>query len=65
MFIVPVQVALQSRPPRDEKGRMIATMNQFSWIGVILGALVLGRCMRVLEVTGWPRSSIFAVHRRC
>ena len=49
MFIVPVQVSLQSRPPREEKGRMIATMNQFSWIGIILGAIVYEACIRVLE----------------
>jgi acyl-[acyl-carrier-protein]-phospholipid O-acyltransferase/long-chain-fatty-acid--[acyl-carrier-protein] ligase len=61
MFIVPVQVALQSLPPPDEKGRMIATMNQFSWIGVILGALIYKACMPVLATTGWPRASIFAV----
>jgi MFS family permease len=61
MFIVPVQVALQSRPPRTEKGRMIATMNQFSWIGIILGAILYQLCIAVLDATGWPRSSIFAV----
>jgi acyl-[acyl-carrier-protein]-phospholipid O-acyltransferase/long-chain-fatty-acid--[acyl-carrier-protein] ligase len=61
MFIVPVQVALQSRPPREQKGRMIATMNQFSWIGIILGAIVYQTCIYVLDRTGWPRSSIFAV----
>jgi MFS family permease len=61
MFIVPVQVTLQSVPPADEKGRMIATMNQFSWIGVILGALVYNACLDLLNKTGWPRASIFAV----
>jgi acyl-[acyl-carrier-protein]-phospholipid O-acyltransferase/long-chain-fatty-acid--[acyl-carrier-protein] ligase len=66
MFIVPVQVALQSRPPREEKGRMIATMNQFSWIGIILGAILYQVCILVLDNTGqdqagWPRSAIFAV----
>ena len=61
MFIVPVQVALQSRPPRAEKGRMIATMNQFSWIGIILGAILYQACIALLDATGWPRSSIFAV----
>jgi predicted MFS family arabinose efflux permease len=61
MFIVPVQVTLQSVPPPDEKGRMIATMNQFSWIGVILGALVYNTCLDLLNKTGWPRASIFAV----
>jgi acyl-[acyl-carrier-protein]-phospholipid O-acyltransferase/long-chain-fatty-acid--[acyl-carrier-protein] ligase len=61
MFIVPVQVTLQSRPPREEKGRMIATMNQISWIGVILGALVYELCIMVLQLTGGPRSLIFGV----
>jgi acyl-[acyl-carrier-protein]-phospholipid O-acyltransferase/long-chain-fatty-acid--[acyl-carrier-protein] ligase len=61
MFIVPVQVTLQSVPPPDEKGRMIATMNQFSWVGVILGAIIYNICLEVLHKTGWPRASIFAV----
>jgi len=61
MFIVPVQVTLQSVPPPDEKGRMIATMNQFSWVGVILGALLYNACLEVLNTHGWPRASIFAV----
>jgi acyl-[acyl-carrier-protein]-phospholipid O-acyltransferase/long-chain-fatty-acid--[acyl-carrier-protein] ligase len=61
MFIVPVQVALQSRPPREEKGRMIATMNQCSWIGIILGAVLWEICLVMLRITGWPRSTVFAV----
>ncbi len=61
MFIVPVQVALQSRPPKEEKGRMIATMNQCSWIGIILGAIVYQSCILVLDAVGGPRSAIFAV----
>jgi acyl-[acyl-carrier-protein]-phospholipid O-acyltransferase/long-chain-fatty-acid--[acyl-carrier-protein] ligase len=61
MFIVPVQVSLQTRPPRQEKGRMIATMNQISWVGVILGAVVYGACVRVLDATHWPRNTIFGV----
>src|SRR5262249_40834687 len=61
MLIVPVQVTLQSVPPPEEKGRMIATMNQFSWVGVILGALVYSGCLSILEKTGWPRSSVFGV----
>jgi hypothetical protein len=61
MFIVPVQVTLQSRPPREEKGRMVATMAQFSWVGVILGAVIFGACIRVLDATGWPRNVVFGV----
>jgi acyl-[acyl-carrier-protein]-phospholipid O-acyltransferase/long-chain-fatty-acid--[acyl-carrier-protein] ligase len=61
MFIVPVQVMLQSRPPREDKGRMIATMNQCTWIGVILSALLYKLCIEVLDATGGPRNLIFAV----
>jgi acyl-[acyl-carrier-protein]-phospholipid O-acyltransferase/long-chain-fatty-acid--[acyl-carrier-protein] ligase len=61
MFIVPVQVMLQSRPPREEKGRMIATMNQCSWIGIILGAVLYKICIVGLDALDGPRSAIFAV----
>jgi acyl-[acyl-carrier-protein]-phospholipid O-acyltransferase/long-chain-fatty-acid--[acyl-carrier-protein] ligase len=61
MFVVPVQVIIQSRPPREEKGRMIATMNQCTWIGIIIGAMIYGISIWVLDKTGWPRSTIFAV----
>lgn len=61
MFIVPVQVLLQARPPREEKGRMIATMNQCSWIGIILGAVLYKICLVVLDTFDGPRSAIFAV----
>lgn len=61
MFIVPVQVLLQSRPPKEEKGRLIATMNQCSWVGIILGAVLWEVCLKVLAATDWPRSSVFAI----
>jgi MFS family permease len=61
MFIVPIQVALQSRPPREQKGRMIATMNQCSWIGIILGAILYAVCIWLFDRFGWPRNTMFAV----
>ena len=61
MFIVPIQVALQSRPPREQKGRMIATMNQCSWVGIILGAVLYAACISVFDAYGWPRNTMFAV----
>jgi MFS family permease len=61
MFIVPIQVILQSRPPRDEKGRMIAAMNQCTWVGIILGAVLFKASLLVLEAVDWPRSTIFAI----
>jgi hypothetical protein len=39
---------------------MIATMNQLSWIGVILGALIYKLCLATLPADA-PRSLIFGV----
>ena len=61
MFIVPVQVSLQALPPRGEKGRMIALMNQCNWIGIILGAILFKACTLALDATGQPRNVIFGV----
>jgi acyl-[acyl-carrier-protein]-phospholipid O-acyltransferase/long-chain-fatty-acid--[acyl-carrier-protein] ligase len=61
LFVVPVQVIVQSRPPRDEKGRVVATMNQLTWIGVILGSLIYGASVQILDRTGGPRNTVFAV----
>jgi acyl-[acyl-carrier-protein]-phospholipid O-acyltransferase/long-chain-fatty-acid--[acyl-carrier-protein] ligase len=61
MFIVPIQVMLQSRPAREEKGRMIATMNQFTWIGVILSAVLYFGCIRAIKYFGGPQNLVFAV----
>jgi MFS family permease len=61
IFVVPVQVLLQSRPPRAEKGRMIATMNQFSWIGVILSAVLYFGCVEALQFFRGPQNLVFAV----
>jgi acyl-[acyl-carrier-protein]-phospholipid O-acyltransferase/long-chain-fatty-acid--[acyl-carrier-protein] ligase len=61
IFIVPIQVALQSLPPKQEKGRMIALMNQCSWVGIILGAILYKTCVVILDASGGPRSAIFAV----
>ncbi|QDT14035.1 MFS transporter [Alienimonas californiensis] len=40
LFAVPLQVALQTRPPRDLKGRMIGAMNLFNWVGIVLSSAV-------------------------
>jgi MFS family permease len=61
MFIVPIQVALQSRPPREQKGRMIATMNQCSWVGIILGAILYAACITLFDKLDLPRNTMFAV----
>jgi acyl-[acyl-carrier-protein]-phospholipid O-acyltransferase/long-chain-fatty-acid--[acyl-carrier-protein] ligase len=61
MFVVPVQVLLQSRPPKEQKGRMIGTMNQCQWVGVIAGALLFDASAAVLDAAKGPRCAVFAV----
>ncbi len=58
-FAVPLQVFLQSRPPEDKKGRMIAVMNQANWIGVILSAFLYLAFSKLIEHQDWPRSMMF------
>ncbi|MGI9430131.1 MAG: MFS transporter [Bythopirellula sp.] len=58
-FAVPLQVFLQSRPPGDKKGRMIAVMNQANWIGVLLSAVIYFLLSKLIELQDWPRSAMF------
>jgi len=39
-FIVPVSALLQHRPPDNEKGAVLATVNWFSWVGIGAAAAV-------------------------
>ena len=59
IFIVPIQVSVQALPPPDEKGRMIALMNQVNWIGIITGALLFKGTIVLLEQTNQPRNTAF------
>jgi acyl-[acyl-carrier-protein]-phospholipid O-acyltransferase/long-chain-fatty-acid--[acyl-carrier-protein] ligase len=59
LFAVPLQVFMQSRPPDDKKGRMIAVMNQFNWIGILLAVAVYWSLTKLIEWQDWPRSIVF------
>jgi MFS family permease len=59
MFAVPLQVFMQSRPPKDKKGRMIAVMNQANWIGVFVSAALYMVLAKLIEWQGWPRCTMF------
>lgn len=50
LFIVPLQVVLQSRPPDDIKGRMIGSMNLINWIGILLSAVFVKFAGRLISV---------------
>src|SRR5690606_12664855 len=49
LFIVPLQVFLQARPPEDQKGRMIGTMNLINWIAICLAAAFVGISTLILK----------------
>src|SRR5262245_9760728 len=59
MLAVPVQVFIQSRPPEDQKGRMIAVMNLTNFIAILLSGLIYFGLDRLITAGGWPRSVLF------
>lgn len=61
MFVVPIQVAVQALPPPEEKGRMVALMNQVNWIGIILGAVLFKGALSLCESLDQPRNTAFAI----
>ncbi|MAD80071.1 MAG: MFS transporter [Planctomycetaceae bacterium] len=60
-FAIPVQVFIQERPPKEQKGRMIAAMNFFNFIAILLSGVLYYVFDRTVEWQGWPRSMIFAM----
>jgi acyl-[acyl-carrier-protein]-phospholipid O-acyltransferase/long-chain-fatty-acid--[acyl-carrier-protein] ligase len=60
MLAVPVQVFIQTRPPEDQKGRMIAVMNLTNFIAILLSGVIYLALDRLLTALHWPRSVLFA-----
>jgi MFS family permease len=58
-FAIPVQVFIQSRPPAELKGRVIAFMNQANFLAIVLAGVLYMVVDWVLRVTDWPRSYAF------
>jgi len=63
IFVVPLQVFLQARPPAELKGRMIGTMNLANWIAILLAAGFYGLCSSLFTLPaevpeGKPQSII-------
>jgi acyl-[acyl-carrier-protein]-phospholipid O-acyltransferase/long-chain-fatty-acid--[acyl-carrier-protein] ligase len=59
-FSIPIQVFLQSRPPADLKGRMIAVMNQANFLAIVLSGGIYIALDQAVIAFGLPRSAIFA-----
>lgn len=59
IYSVPLQVFLQQRPPASVKGRMIATMNQANFVGILISGPLYQLFERVAAWSGCPISSVF------
>ena len=59
VFIVPIQVFMQSRPPAETKGRMIGTMNFANFVGILTAGPLYQLFLMIATSFGWPVSSIF------
>ncbi len=61
LFIVPLQVFMQARPPEDLKGRMIGAMNLVNWIAICFAAVFVGLANFLLEKMGLGVNWIFGM----
>jgi MFS family permease len=59
IYAVPLQVFLQDQPPAALKGRMIGTMNQANFVGILLSGPLYQALEAVASRMGWPISSLF------
>ena len=59
-FSIPIQVFLQSRPPAELKGRMIAVMNQANFFAIVMSGVLYMALDRLIITMDWPRSTLFA-----
>lgn len=59
IFAIPIQVFLQDRPPAALKGRMIATMNQANFVGILISGPLYQLFEAIASWCGWPISSVF------
>ncbi len=60
-FAIPLQVFIQSRPPDDQKGRMIAVMNLTNFVAILLSGVLYWLFDRGVDHFGAPRSTIFGL----
>lgn len=59
IFAIPIQVFLQERPPSNLKGRMIATMNQANFVGILISGPLYQLFEWISGAAGWPICSVF------
>ncbi len=59
IFAIPIQVFLQDRPPANLKGRMIATMNQANFMGILISGPLYQLFEAIAGWANWPICSVF------
>lgn len=59
IYSIPLQVFLQDRPPNNLKGRMIATMNQANFLGMMLAGPLYQLFLQITKWLQFPVSSVF------
>jgi len=59
VFIIPLQVFLQKRPPAELRGRMIGTMNFANFIGILIAGPLYQVFLVVASKLEYPVSSVF------
>jgi len=60
LLAVPLQVVLQTRPPAEHRGRVLAALSFFNWIGVLISAAYYKLCLEIRERFDLPPSFAFA-----
>ncbi|MGL4463336.1 MAG: MFS transporter [Planctomycetia bacterium] len=50
MFAIPLQVFLQARPPKDQKGRVLGAMNLINFIGILAAGMFYGVCTTIFAL---------------
>ncbi len=59
LFAIPVQVFIQTRPPENQKGQAIATMNFSNFIAIFLSGAIYWLFNWIVTKANWPASTIF------
>jgi MFS family permease len=59
LLAIPLQVFIQSRPPSELKGRMIATMNQANFVGILISGPIYQVFEAIAMALNVPISTVF------
>ncbi len=61
LFAIPIQVFVQARPPEEQRGRIIAVMNQFNFTAILLSGALYTVFHYLVNGLGMPHTFIFAL----